>query len=182
MLVIYQKLLPALFLGLGVALFLPDSVQAQLVLEREFVGGATSYSEIGTGLQVDATFGQPLIGFAEGDLIVTVGFHQGAKGDGSPGGAVPPAEPELTARVPVSAYPNPTVERLVVDLNEHRDAFREIRLVNAQGQVVRSTRTQGTPQVIFSSLEELPNANYFLQGVDGEGDLHQLGTVMIITK
>ena len=162
---------------------LPLLLHAQISLERELVGGVSGYSAVSTdgNLRADATFGQPIIGFAEGDLIVTVGFHQTEKGGIAPG-LTPPAPQANLEQVNVSAYPNPTVERLVVDLNEHSDMFREIRLINTSGITVRSMKTGGVTQVIFSSLERLPNANYYLQGVDGKGKLHQLGTVMIVTK
>lgn len=180
----YLNLYGIILIGLGAVFLCPAEAQAQLVLERELVGAAAASTTSSTGgdLLVDASFGEPLIGFMDGgDLVVTIGFHQTGKRPDAPG-RERDDEIEAAAEINVTAYPNPTVERLVVDLDGYQDDFNELRLVNVQGTTVRTVRIEDQTQVTFSALERLPNANYFLQGIGDGGEMYQLGTIMIITK
>lgn len=165
-------------------------VSAQLQLERELIGAIAAPVVVSNGgqqqLQVDASFGESMIGYQEGDIIITVGFHQTRTSDVGgppPGIAVPEEEQadEAAAEISVNAYPNPTVERLTVDLGEYNEKFTQLRIIDISGRTVKSQVVTGQQSIKFSQLDQLPNANYFLQGIDTDGRSHKLATIMIIT-
>lgn len=167
--------------------FINTSLSAQLIVERELIGAVVAVSsptpDVGTQqLQVDASFGESMIGYQDGDIIITVGFHQtntaeeqGEFGDFVEGGEV------VSEKVSVNAYPNPTVERMTVDLGDYREKFTQLRIIDIYGRTVKLRKIAGEQMVTFRELDKLPNANYFLQGIDVDGKFHQLATVLIIT-
>lgn len=174
---------------LGLLLCGASSLTAQISLERELVGAVGAYSvptpNTTQELLVDDSFGETIIGYEAGDIIVTVGFHQpdisleGRLGDLE---ETPEAEVTDNARaIDVNAFPNPTVERLTVDLGEHADRFVEIMLVDQAGRPVKTQLTEGRSVIKIDRLNTLPNANYFLIARDNDGQLHQVTTIMIIT-
>lgn len=175
-----------LFLVCLALLFANSSLNAQLILERELIGAAAAVGTVVSNggeqeLQVDASFGESMIGYEEGDIIITVGFHQTAtrRSERRLGDAVP--EDEGTAKTTVNTYPNPTVEKLTVDLGDFSEKITELRLIDVYGRTVKYREVSGEQLITFRELNRLPNANYFLQGVDANGKLHQLATVLIVT-
>jgi hypothetical protein len=184
----YSKWFQHLFLMCLTILVASDTLSSQLILERELVGAVSVPLVVSDGgqqqLQVDASFGETMIGYEEGDIIITVGFHQ-------PSEAVQvnnlgdlqsqPEEVDAEAKIKVNAYPNPTVERLTIDLGSFHENFEEIRLIDINGRTVKHRVVVDEQLITFTQLDRLPNANYFLQGVDKKGKLHQLTTVLIIT-
>lgn len=170
----------------AVLLVFSSSLDAQLILERELVGAVAATSSVVSNgntqqLKVDASFGESIIGYEAGDIIVTVGFHQpSAMSQEGNLGDLTEDEP-ASDKKNVVAYPNPTVEMLTVDLGTHGEKFREIRLVDVYGRIVKSQLVNDSQLVVMRQLSSLPNANYFLQGVGADGSLHQLTTIMIVT-
>lgn len=164
------------------------SLNAQLTIEREFIGSATGPATIlsngGTQqLKVDDSFGETIIGYEAGEIIVTVGFQQTRT---SPNASPPNLEAETEqdvqlSKVAVNAYPNPTIEKLTVDLGEHQDKFELIRIIDSYGRTVKSQQVNDRVRITFRSLDKLANANYFLQGITKDGELHQLTKVLIVT-
>lgn len=161
-------------------------LSAQLQLERELIGAAaipTVLSNAGEQqLQVDASFGESMIGYKEGDITITVGFHQTKTTvqDGNIGHILPEEE-DVTKKVSVNAYPNPTVRKITVDMGDYREKFTQLRIIDINGKTVRRRDITGDQIITFHQLDNLPNANYFLQGIDTDGMFHQLTTIMIIT-
>ncbi|OAV43801.1 T9SS type A sorting domain-containing protein [Lewinella sp. 4G2] len=174
--------LGCLVLLLGGVILFPCQLFGQLEIERELIGAAAYHSVSNNDLSVDASFGEPLIGFSSGDLIVTVGFHQT---ESSAPGPAPQTRAGNTntadVEVDVAAYPNPAVERLVVDLAEHVNAFVELELVNLNGVTVRKLKTFEQPRVTFTNLTNLENATYFLRGINSRGKAFHLGKIVIVT-
>jgi len=162
-------------------------LSAQLMLERELIGAIAAPKVVSDGgqqqLQVDASFGESMIGYEEGDIIITVGFHQTrtTPTDGLPANVLPEEEVDAEEEVVVNAYPNPTVEKLTVDLGEYSEKFAQLRIIDINGRTIKRQVITGEQIVNFSQLDQLPNANYFLQGIDTEGRSHRLATIMIIT-
>lgn len=171
-----------------VLLLISTGLNAQLVLERELIGAATGVATVISGggaqeLKVDDSFGETMIGYEEGDIIITVGFQQtGLTNENFP----PPnleAETEVeTTKISVNAYPNPTVERLTVDLGNYQDDFKELRLIDTYGRIVKTQRVSNQKRITFRGLDKLSDANYFLQGLSTDGKLHQLTKVLIVTN
>jgi len=99
-------------------------LRAQLILERELIGAAAGVATVvsngGTQeLRVDDSFGETMIGYEEGDIIITVGFQQTDNdNDNSPPNREAQDE-DGTTKIVVNAFPNPTVERLTVDLGNY---------------------------------------------------------------
>lgn len=184
----HSKWFQHLLLGC-LALFTSSAqLSAQLQLEREFIGAAAAVSTVVSNgneqqLQVDASFGESMIGYQEGDIIITVGFHQTAtrSGERGIGHVVEEDDDEVASRVAVNAYPNPTVERLTVDLGDYREKFTQLRIIDVLGRTMKSHVVSGEELITFRQLDKLPNANYYLQGVSSDGELFQLATVMIVT-
>jgi len=176
-----------ILLAFPTLLIFSTSLSAQLMIERELVGAVAAVSTVlptsgEPELQIDASFGESLIGYEEGDIIITVGFQQAkTKGINNLDEFDAPESQEQVTDVSVTAYPNPTVERLTVDLGEFREKFTRIRLIDSYGRTVMDRTVAGDQVITFRQLDQLPNANYFLQGIDDEGKLHQLSTVMIVT-
>lgn len=171
------------------ALFLAGTgLNAQITLERELIGAAAGVATIVSNggsqeLKVDDSFGETMIGYEEGEIIITVGFHQTRTADDN----FPPPNLEAetedgTAKVSVNAYPNPTIERLTVDLGNYQDDFSELRLIDIYGRTVKTQRVNGQERMTFRGLDKLPDANYFLQGISKDGKLHQLAKVLIVTN
>jgi hypothetical protein len=184
----YSKWFQHLFLVCLTLLVASDILSSQLILERELIGAVAVPVVVSNGgaqqLQVDASFGETMIGYEEGDIIITVGFHQtpGEVQENNLGDLQ--AETEeigAEAKVQVNAYPNPTVERLTIDLGSFHENFEEIRLIDINGRTVKHRAVIDEQLITFTQLDRLPNANYFLQGIDKKGRLHQLTTVLIIT-
>ena len=158
-----------------------------LTIERELIGAVVAHSTSNSSgdqeLQIDASFGETCIGYEAGDITVTVGFHQPTtrrvgRSEGTlPQGEVVEAAPEVN----VNTFPNPTVERITVDLGKHADQFSEVHLVDASGRPLKRQQVNGRSTIIIDRLAELPNANYYLVARDKQGKIHQLSTVMIIT-
>ncbi|TXF90537.1 hypothetical protein FUA23_05420 [Neolewinella aurantiaca] len=185
----YYKSFKRLFSTCLMLAAMTAGVNAQLILEREFVGAvATTSTRISEGttqqLQVDASFGETMIGYEEGDIVITVGFHQpGSLGVENNLGNRPGIQaPEEVVDVSVKAYPNPTISSLTVDLGPLYEDFRELRLVDVYGRTLVTRRINAQEQVTINQLEDLPNANYFLQGITKDGRLHQLSTIMVIKE
>jgi hypothetical protein len=186
----YSQRFQQLLLTSFILVMMTSGISAQLILEREFVGAvatmSTNTSNGNTGeLQVDASFGESMIGYKEGDIVITVGFHQpGAPStEGDFGHRFAGNETEYEAEsIVVNAYPNPTVSRLTVDLGTFRDKFQELRLVDVFGRTVASRQVEDQSRVTISQLDDLPNANYFLQGLAKDGDLHQLTIIVLIKE
>ena len=169
--------------------FTGSFLNAQITLERELIGSATGVpTVISTGgstqeLMIDDSFGETMIGYEDGDIIITVGFQQTETtvGEAPPNlGAEDGAEENLV-KATVNAYPNPTIERLTVDLGVYQDKFTELRLISINGKTVQSKPVNGTEQMTFSNLDRLTDGNYFLQGIGKDGKLHQLTKVLIVT-
>lgn len=167
-----------------------NSLEAQIRLERELIGAVVATSTSGSNstssqLEVDASVGETLIGYAEGDIILTVGFQQGDViiqplpfDDSEDQTVTQPAE-----IVKVTAYPNPTVNRLTIDLGIHTEKFSKLRLINSVGNVMMAIQVSLDQQVIvFDQLSSFPNGNYFLQGIGVDGRNHYLSTVMIVNQ
>lgn len=164
-------------------------LNAQLVLERELIGAAAGVATIVSSggsqeLKVDDSFGETMIGYQAGDIIITVGFHQTETStDNSPPNLEAEVEVEdESTKISVNAYPNPTVERLTVDLGNYQDEFSELRLIDTYGRIVKSQQVNGRERMTFRSLDKLADANYFLQGISKDGKLHQLAKVLIVTN
>jgi len=151
------------------------------------IGSATGVARVisngGTQeLRVDDSFGETMIGYEEGDIIITVGFQQTETATNSlPPNLEAEVEDETTKSISVNAYPNPTIERLTVDLGSYQDDFLELRLIDVYGRVIKSQRVNGRERMTFRSLDKLADANYFLQGIDKDGKLHQLTKVLLVT-
>jgi len=183
----YTQSFSGLFLTCFFLLVTTSDISAQLILERELIGAVATTSTNATNgntqqLQVDASFGETMIGYKKGDIIITVGFQQ-ALDHIDLGGAGHIVEEEEddddSAKVLVNAYPNPTVESLTIDLGSFLEEFTEIRLIDVSGRTVKLRSVVGDPLVNFTQLDRLPSAVYFLAGVDQKGKLHQLSKVII---
>ena len=186
----YPRLFQSALLACCLLCFLPTSADGQLIVEREFIGGAAPAVTLAPAgsqnqLKVDDSFGETIIGYAEGDIIITVGFQQtdtsDEDGDNIGHATTPPPVRRPAEQLSVTAFPNPTIERLSVDLGVHSEKFVELSLIDIYGRTVRNRKINDQTLVTFSNLNELPNADYFLMGLDTEGKLHKLSTVMIIT-
>lgn len=184
------KRVQQLILACLALLIITAPLSAQLQLERELIGAIAAPVVVSNGsqqqLQVDASFGESMIGYQEGDIIITVGFHQTRTSEvgGPPPGIAVTEEvqaDEAAAEISVNAYPNPTVERLTVDLGNYNEKFTQLRIVDISGRTVKSQLVTGQQSIKFTQLDQLPNANYFLQGIDTDGRSHKLATVMVIT-
>jgi|GEM_PF-3512172 len=183
---LYSKFLQLLLLICLIFFSINTDLRAQLLLERELIGAVAATSTVVPSgnqqeLQVDASFGESVIGYQRGDIVITVGFHQtdNDQQERRIGSIVP--ENETDTEISVRAYPNPTVERLSVDLGEYKEKFTELRLIDVYGRIVKQHSVSGNQIITFRQLNQLPNANYFLQGIDDEGKLHKLTTVLVIT-
>lgn len=166
----------------------PD-LHAQLVLERELVGAAAGVATVVSGggvqeLKVDDSFGETMIGYEEGDIIITVGFHQTETvlGNLPPNLETEDEDEDGMAKVSVNAYPNPTIEKLTVDLGNYQNDFLELRLIDTYGRAVRVQQVNGQERMTFRGLNKLADATYFLQGISKDGKLHQLAKVLIVTN
>lgn len=186
----YTQSFQQLFLMCFIFALMTSGINAQLILEREFVGAVatvstnTSNGNIGE-LQVDASFGESMIGYKSGDITITVGFHQSGAADNRDnfGNRSVREETGYESESPlVNAYPNPTVSRVTVDLGPFQDKFNELRLIDVFGRTVASNRVEGESQITISKLDDLPNANYYLLGIAKDGTLHQLSTIVLIKE
>lgn len=186
----YNHKLMSLFCSVGFIFLISFSpLYAQIKLERELIGAVVATSTSGsndnlTQLEVDASVGETLIGYQEGDLILTIGFQQSEQVTSNvPFNDSDNREVKMPAPiVKVTAYPNPTVDNLTIDMGIHREKFVQLRLISSSGVVLTTRQVAGQQEVKFDQLENYPNANYFLQGIDHEGKSYNLATVMIIKQ
>ena len=187
---IYPRI--TLFSGLLIVflVLLSGSSDAQLIIERELLGAVSTQTfaspASGQSLLVEASLGEPIIGYREGEIIIKVGFQQPSTTESDGDGFAPeveeqPREEDEAVTIRVGTYPNPTVERLTVDLESVPGMFRELQLVDPFGRVMITKRVNGETTVVLTQLQELPNANYFLVGIDQRGRMHRINTIMIIT-
>lgn len=164
-------------------------LNAQLVLERELIGAAIGVPTVipDGGVQqllIDDSFGETMIGYESGDIIITVGFQQTENDNENSPPNLDSGEEEgdVAEKISVNAYPNPTIERLTVDLGDYQDKFKELRLIDVNGRTIKSQRVDGQPIMTFTGLNKLTDASYFLQGISTDGRLHQLTKVIIATN
>jgi len=171
-----------------VVLLTNSGLYAQLKLEREFIGASAGVATVVSSggaqeLKVDDSFGETMIGYEEGEIIITIGFQQTRTGNSNfpPPGLEADTEVE-TSKISVNAYPNPTIERLTVDLGDYQDDFRELRLIDTYGRSVKTQQVKGLDRITFRGLDKLTATSYFLQGISKDGKLHQLTKVLVINN
>lgn len=177
-------LVPLLFAG---SLLVSVEVNAQLTLERELVGSAVGPATIISGnpqeLLVDASLGEQEIGFVSDNIKLTVGFQQPTKLNATNNENVHREElPEEDKELTVSAYPNPTIERLTVELGEKADTFESLSLMSAFGRSVAQKRVSDVEAVVFEGLNGLPNGKYLVYGTRKNGSIEHLATVMVVNQ
>lgn len=165
------------YLPLLLVCFACTSVRAQIRITRQVIATSVfSSTPRGTRqrLKMTATAGEVFVGTQNGDVRATVGFQQ--------------PDDDVTVsilafgerRIPVKAYPNPTTDRLTVDLGEAASELSEVALLDLHGRVMLH-RTVSASLLLFPEVADLPGGTYFLRGTDLTGTTHGLGTVFVTT-
>ena len=166
------------------------TISAQFSIERELIGATTvvvsppSDEVAEGGLLVDASSGEPLIGYTgPGAIEATIGFQQTfmfvaenpATRDRFTGGDAPD-------RLLVSTYPNPTTEEVIVDLSEAKNDYQVLRLLGIDGVTVQVKAVINQQRTEFKQLSQLSAGTYYLQGIDANGNVHHLGSIVVLTR
>lgn len=119
-----------------------------------------------------ATAGEVFVGTQKGDIQATVGFQQ--PDDDVIVSILAFGDREIT----IKAYPNPTIDRLTVDLGDAVNDISEVHLLDLHGRQMISRKT--TSRLLqFPEVVNLPGGTYFLQGIDQAGQPHGLGTILV---
>lgn len=167
---IIRPILTLLFLCM-----LGTCVRAQIRISRQVIATAV-FSATPEGnsqrLKMTATAGEVFVGTKKGDILATVGFQQ-------PDDDVLVSVLTIGGReVTISAYPNPTIDQLTVNLGEAQNDVTEVQLLDLQGRVMLRRLTT-TSILQFPEVIDLPGGTYFLRGIDRNKLPLHLGTVLI---
>ncbi|RMG66547.1 MAG: T9SS C-terminal target domain-containing protein [Bacteroidetes bacterium] len=150
----------SLLLALGLLAFLPAQT-----IERSVIGAAgTSLSS--ASYEVDFTVGEAVVTTVEsGSFVLTQGFQQG---DLATTGIDLPL---LT--VDYRLYPNPTTDRVQLDLESARPVTLHLQWFDARGRQVdlptREVQVSGASQTLSYDLSSLATGTYMLRLATPDG-------------
>lgn len=161
-----KKVLVLAFVTVGVVCTYAQSI------ERQVIGSSGGYSSQ-TNISASYTVGETVIQtVSAGTIILTQGFQQS---DNQNVGIV-----DVANHIKISAYPNPTTDKVIVEINAEAEAQFSFQVYNALGQLVLLPTTfqqvgnSTTHQFDFSRLAA---ANYFI--AINNTNLHFTKTIQI---
>jgi hypothetical protein len=152
---------------------LPLLAQAQSI-ERQVIGSVGTTTTVGNLMHTHTVGEMSTTLLADGELILTQGFHQGTNL------TVHLVEPAVGLHV--HAYPNPTMDRVFLDLVLDRDLALFITVFDMAGKRLSESREEVTTTGLTRREVDLstyaPGA-YFIRLTDRSG---QLGRTIKVEK
>ena len=153
-----KKLYMVLALGLGIA-----ATAGAQSLERQVIGSAGGFDQAG-GVSLSYTVGEPIVETAiTGSVILTQGFQQPDD--------LRVGINEVTVSMDYTVYPNPTDDRLIVELKSDQLVDVQLSLFDIAGQqLINPTQVSVTGKVTKElSLKDYAAATYILVLTDKNG-------------
>ena len=161
-----KKVLVLVFVVTGLAGSYAQSI------ERQVIGSSGGYSSQ-TNVSASYTVGEAVVQTATaGTIVLTQGFQQP---DNQSVGIV-----DVANNIKISAYPNPTTDKVIVEINAEAESQFSFQVYNALGQLVllpaslQQTDSVTVHQFDFSLLSP---ANYFI--AINSNNLHFTKTIQI---
>ncbi|MFN8321901.1 MAG: T9SS type A sorting domain-containing protein [Chitinophagales bacterium] len=141
-------------------------------IERQVIGSSGGYS-VQTNISASYTVGETVIQTAAaGTILLTQGFQQP---DNQTVGIV-----DVVNNIQISAYPNPTTDKVIVEINAEAESQFSFQVFNALGQLVLlPTSLQQTGRVAVHQFDFslLSPASYFI--AINSNHLHFTKTIQI---
>ncbi len=141
-------------------------------VERQVIGSTGGYSAQ-SNVSASYTVGEAVIQTAAaGNIILTQGFQQP---DNQSVGIV-----DVANNIKISAYPNPTTDKVIVEINAEAESQFSFQVYNALGQLVllpASLQQTGSVALHQFDFSLLSPANYFI--AINSDNLHFTKTIQI---
>lgn len=125
------------------------------VISPEIVSSSGAIFQ-GQTIQLDWTLGEIAITSINNSSVqVTQGFHQ-------PNFLITKTIDYPKQIGEIKVYPNPTSDRIVMDLKFEKNRKVVVRLMTINGQTLKTTELDGLTITDFMEISHLPSGNYFL--------------------
>lgn len=146
------------------ALFCGANLNAQ-TMERQVIASGGSV-QTASGAELSSTIGEAVTAsFTSGTVNLSQGFQQG--------GSVSTAIAENKIKMDYKLYPNPTRNKINIDLTADKAIEGELKLISIDGKLILSKRIQIQASQAFKfsyNMEQLPAGIYILSIQSNNGE------------